>query len=146
MRVLREFLPARYAPVQANGNGIQSVYLTELQPAFAKALAGIIGGKRTVSSAAWPSARRCKRTTTSTCGSTRLNSKLKPTFFRQSSRSGRLSRRGLPASRECSCPIAPTHRNDSAAAATGVPPPPKHGLCSTTLPSPSIAATSPCSP
>jgi hypothetical protein len=32
-----------YAPLQANVTGIQSVYLTELAPAFAEVLAGLIG-------------------------------------------------------------------------------------------------------
>jgi hypothetical protein len=43
MRVLRPVLPARYAPLQPNGNGIQSVYLTELPAPFAEVLAGLIG-------------------------------------------------------------------------------------------------------
>src|SRR5215471_8389081 len=43
MAVLRPLLPARYAPLQANGNGIQSVYLTELPTPLAEALAGLIG-------------------------------------------------------------------------------------------------------
>ena len=38
-------LPPRYAPLQANGNGIQSVYLTELPPPFAEVLAGLIGAE-----------------------------------------------------------------------------------------------------
>jgi hypothetical protein len=43
MRVLLPVLPPRYAPLQPNGNGIQSVYLTELPPLFAEVLAGLIG-------------------------------------------------------------------------------------------------------
>ena len=45
LNVLRPLLPARYAPLQPNGNGIQSVYLTELTPDFAEALGGIIGAE-----------------------------------------------------------------------------------------------------
>ena len=36
-------LPDRYAPLQANGNGIQSIYLIEVSETFAQVLAGIIG-------------------------------------------------------------------------------------------------------
>jgi len=43
--VLRPLLPTRYAPLQANGNGIQSVYLTELQEPLAAILAGLIGAE-----------------------------------------------------------------------------------------------------
>jgi len=43
MRVLLPVLPPRYAPLQANGNGIRSVYLTELPAPFAEILAGLIG-------------------------------------------------------------------------------------------------------
>lgn len=43
MAVLRAVLPDRYAPLQANGNGIQSIYLTELSQDFAGVLAGLIG-------------------------------------------------------------------------------------------------------
>ena len=45
MRVLLPVLPPRYAPLQPNGNGIQSVYLTELPPPFAEVLAGLIGAE-----------------------------------------------------------------------------------------------------
>jgi hypothetical protein len=38
-------LPARYAPLQPTGNGIQSVYLTELTTDFAEALGGLIGAE-----------------------------------------------------------------------------------------------------
>ena len=41
--VLRPLLPEKYSPLQANGNGIQSVYLTELPEPLAEALAGLIG-------------------------------------------------------------------------------------------------------
>lgn len=41
--ILRAVLPARYSPLQANGNGIQSVYLTEIPEDFAEVLAGLIG-------------------------------------------------------------------------------------------------------
>jgi hypothetical protein len=43
--LLRPLLPGRYAPLQPSGNGIQSVYLTELTPAFAEVLAGLIGAE-----------------------------------------------------------------------------------------------------
>jgi putative restriction endonuclease len=40
MDVLRAVLPARYSPLQPNGNGIQSIYLTEIGQDFAEVLAG----------------------------------------------------------------------------------------------------------
>src|SRR5258708_11483215 len=43
MGVLREVLPDRYSPLQPNGNGIQSIYLTELSADFAEVLGGLIG-------------------------------------------------------------------------------------------------------
>jgi hypothetical protein len=43
MEVLRSVLPDRYSPLQPNGNGIQSIYLTELSDDFAEVLAGLIG-------------------------------------------------------------------------------------------------------
>jgi putative restriction endonuclease len=43
MGVLRSVLPDRYSPLQPNGNGIQSIYLTELSQEFAAVLAGLIG-------------------------------------------------------------------------------------------------------
>src|SRR5437588_8017230 len=43
MGVLRTVLPQRYSPLQANGNGIQSIYLTELSQNFAEVLGGLIG-------------------------------------------------------------------------------------------------------
>jgi hypothetical protein len=43
MGVLRAVLPDRYAPLQANGNGNQSLYLTELPQDFAEVLGGLIG-------------------------------------------------------------------------------------------------------
>jgi len=43
MQVLKAVLPDRYSPLQANGNGIQSVYLTELSADFAEVLGGLIG-------------------------------------------------------------------------------------------------------
>ncbi len=43
MGVLRAVLPERYSPLQSNGNGIQSVYLTQLPQNFAEVLAGLIG-------------------------------------------------------------------------------------------------------
>ena len=41
--ILRPFLPPKYSPLQANGDGLQSVYLAELPPVFAEALIGLIG-------------------------------------------------------------------------------------------------------
>jgi putative restriction endonuclease len=40
---LRPYLPARYSPLQANGNGLQSVYLTELGERLASQLIDLIG-------------------------------------------------------------------------------------------------------
>ena len=45
IEILRPVLPERYSPLQLNGNGIQSVYLTEVTPMFAEVLAGLIGGE-----------------------------------------------------------------------------------------------------
>jgi putative restriction endonuclease len=42
---LAELLPAQYSPLLPNGNGLQSVYLTEVGPAFARALATLIGAE-----------------------------------------------------------------------------------------------------
>ena len=41
--VLRRALPARYSPLQESGNGIQSVYLTEVPMLLAELLIGLIG-------------------------------------------------------------------------------------------------------
>ena len=41
--ILRPLLPEKYAPLQPNGNGLQSVYLTELPVPLAQALVGLIG-------------------------------------------------------------------------------------------------------
>jgi putative restriction endonuclease len=41
--VLGPLLPDRYAPLRTNGNGLQSVYLTELPLHFAIALAALVG-------------------------------------------------------------------------------------------------------
>lgn len=43
MEVLRPLLPERYSPLQPNGNGLQSVYLTEVPAAFSEVLMGLIG-------------------------------------------------------------------------------------------------------
>jgi putative restriction endonuclease len=43
MAVLKRLLPDRYSPLQPNGNGVQSIYLTELSEDFAQVLAGLIG-------------------------------------------------------------------------------------------------------
>jgi putative restriction endonuclease len=43
MEGLKTLLPDRYSPLQANGNGIQSIYLTEISEDFARVLSGLIG-------------------------------------------------------------------------------------------------------
>jgi len=43
MSLLRPLLAERYAPLQPNGNGIQSVYLTEVSGGFAQTLVALIG-------------------------------------------------------------------------------------------------------
>jgi len=45
MQVLGGLLPDRYAPLQRNGNGVQSIYLTEVPLDFAEALIGLIGSE-----------------------------------------------------------------------------------------------------
>src|SRR5215472_11335607 len=45
MGVLKSVLPERYSPLQANGNGIQSIYLTELSSSFGEILSGLIGNE-----------------------------------------------------------------------------------------------------
>jgi hypothetical protein len=40
---LRTFLPPKYSPLRSNGDGIQSVYLTEIPQPFARALSNLIG-------------------------------------------------------------------------------------------------------
>ena len=41
--VLRSVLPDHYSPLQPNGKGVQSIYLTELSEDFTSVLAGLIG-------------------------------------------------------------------------------------------------------
>src|SRR3984957_6992660 len=43
MTILRSVLPSKYSPLQPNGNGIQSVYLTEISETFAEVIVGLIG-------------------------------------------------------------------------------------------------------
>jgi len=43
IEILRPLLPDRYAPLQPNGNGLQSVYLTEVPTPLAEVLIGLIG-------------------------------------------------------------------------------------------------------
>lgn len=43
IEVLRPLLPDRYSPLQPNGNGIQSVYLTEVPTLLAEVVMGLIG-------------------------------------------------------------------------------------------------------
>ena len=45
IEILRPLFPPRYGPLQANGDGKQGVYLTELPPPFAEVLAGLIGAE-----------------------------------------------------------------------------------------------------
>jgi putative restriction endonuclease len=48
MRSLAQLLPAQYSPLRANGNGLQSVYLTEIGSDFARALSVLIGAEANV--------------------------------------------------------------------------------------------------
>ena len=48
IELLRMLLPSRYSPLQESGNGIQSVYLTELPPALADVLIGLIGKEASI--------------------------------------------------------------------------------------------------
>jgi hypothetical protein len=43
IEILRPLLPARYSPLQPSGNGLQSVYLTEIPLSLAEVLTGLIG-------------------------------------------------------------------------------------------------------
>ena len=43
MHVLAPLLTDRYAPLRPNGHGLQSIYLTALEPAFAEALLTLLG-------------------------------------------------------------------------------------------------------
>jgi putative restriction endonuclease len=43
--ILRPLLPARYSPLQPNGNGLQSAYLTEVPRPLADFLMGLIGAE-----------------------------------------------------------------------------------------------------
>jgi hypothetical protein len=43
--LLRPLLPKRYSPLQPNGNGLQSVYLTQVPTALAEVLVGLIGAE-----------------------------------------------------------------------------------------------------
>jgi hypothetical protein len=43
IEVLRPLLPSRYSPLQPNGNGLQSIYLTEVPTTLAEVLMGLIG-------------------------------------------------------------------------------------------------------
>jgi hypothetical protein len=50
--ILRPLLPEKYSPLQPNGNGLQSVYLTEVPTALAEVLVGLIGQEVTPIAAA----------------------------------------------------------------------------------------------
>jgi hypothetical protein len=52
IEVLSPLLPDRYSPLQPNGNGIQSVYLTEVPTLLAEVLMGLIGREITAISLA----------------------------------------------------------------------------------------------
>jgi hypothetical protein len=43
IEILRPLLPQKYSPLQPNGNGLQSVYLTEVPTALAEVLVGLMG-------------------------------------------------------------------------------------------------------
>ncbi len=43
IEILRPLLPDRYSPLQPNGNGLQSVYLTDVPTGLAEVLIGLIG-------------------------------------------------------------------------------------------------------
>jgi hypothetical protein len=43
IEILRPFLPQRYSPLQANGDGLQGIYLTAVPDVLADALIGLIG-------------------------------------------------------------------------------------------------------
>ena len=45
MHVLAPLLTERYAPLRPNGHGLQSIYLTALEPAFAGALLTLLGAE-----------------------------------------------------------------------------------------------------
>src|SRR5580693_8012962 len=45
IEILRPLLPDRYSPLQPNGNGLQSVYLTEVPTSLAELLMGLIGAE-----------------------------------------------------------------------------------------------------
>jgi putative restriction endonuclease len=63
IELLRPLLPERYAPLQPNGNGIQSVYLTAIPEMLAEALIGLIGPEAVAVQAA---AREADQTITAT--------------------------------------------------------------------------------
>jgi hypothetical protein len=48
IEVLRPLLPNKYSPLQPNGNGLQSVYLTEVPATLAEVLSGLIGQETAV--------------------------------------------------------------------------------------------------
>jgi len=45
MDLIRPTLPDKYAPLQANGNGLQGVYLAPVPPEMAAAIYGLLGGQ-----------------------------------------------------------------------------------------------------
>ncbi len=47
INLLRNLLPTRYSPLQESGNGIQSIYLTELPAGLGEVLIGLIGKEAT---------------------------------------------------------------------------------------------------
>lgn len=53
MAVLRPLLADRYAPLRPNGHGLQSVYLTSLEPLFAEAVLTLLGPEARVLANEW---------------------------------------------------------------------------------------------
>jgi putative restriction endonuclease len=46
--ILRRLLPTRYSPLQESGNGLQSIYLTEIPDILAETLIGLIGAEAAI--------------------------------------------------------------------------------------------------
>ena len=77
IELLRPLLSDRYAPLQPNGNGIQSVYLTGVSEGFAEALIALIGPEAIAVQANAIQADRSMTVATRTwnCGNTTLSPK-----------------------------------------------------------------------
>jgi len=48
IELLKGLLPSRYSPLQESGNGVQSIYLTEVPPPLATVLIGLIGKEASI--------------------------------------------------------------------------------------------------